>query len=99
MVVQHSRLRWMRKAEGVEKMFVCESNRRAKDLTLWRSVACYDVCELEEQAWLNEFQGDSFRLFSSPHLWNENATLHLEFFKKEFRKNGIICESEIMAPQ
>jgi hypothetical protein len=35
--------------------------------------------ELGMQAWLNEFQGDSFRLVRcSPHLWNEKATLYLD---------------------
>jgi hypothetical protein len=37
----------------------CQGNKLLK-------IAAYILCELEEQAWLKDLQGDSFRL-STPH--------------------------------
>lgn len=104
-LIQHSRQRWrLNKAIGVttttttKALAVSWSDQRAKDLISWRSVdVCYDVVyELKEQAWLNEFQGDSFRLFSSPHLWNENAMLYLELLKREHRRYYLSVNLEVI---
>jgi hypothetical protein len=69
-----------------------------------RHICCqhlYYLYELGVQAWLNEFQGDSFRLVGcSPHLWNDKATrylgnsyltIHLKYYLTSFRFRFVDC--------
>lgn len=104
-LVEHSRRLWiMRNDISMNKVCVSELVQEEKNMALWTWMRkddeyCYDVCELGEQAWLNEFQGDSFRIFSAPHHWNENATLILDCLNQDklvnCKKDGFVSNFKL----